>query len=156
LYFNGHTTGVCIGKYNGKDALYMVVQSYSFNCPNIFIYEINSHLSPIMHYRLYRADSEENTVMLADEFTGASFIDSTWNNANAGVYRFGISEIYFNGIESEIIWSNTIVKTTDGIQENNDDQKESTDPSIQKVFEDGHIVIIKDGIRYSISGQKLN
>ena len=121
---------------------------------DLLIYEINSHLAPIKHYRLYRTDSEGHTVMLADEVTETSFIDSTWNEANAGTYRFGISEVYFNGVESEIIWSDTIIKTDHGIPENEIDHL--TDPSVQKVIEDGKMVIIKDGKRYNVSGQTLN
>ena len=150
----GSTRGSCIGKYDGKDAVFVV--SYHYYYPNhIYIFEFNSHLAPIKHYRLYRSDSEGHTVMLADEVTETSFIDSTWNEANAGTYRFGISEVYFNGVESEIIWSDTIVKTDIGIDEY-EDNLEDAEPSVQKVIEDGHIVIIKDGKRYSVSGQKLN
>ena len=106
-----------------------------------------------MHYRLYRADSEGDTVTLVDEYTGTSFIDSTWNDANAGMYRFGISEVYYNGVESGIIWSDPIEKTDFGIDENG--QEEPIQP-VRKVFENGQIIIIKDGKRYTISGQTLN
>ena len=92
--------------------------------------------------------------MLADEVSNTSYIDYTWNEAQAGEYRFGISEVYANGVESEIIWSDTIVKTDFGIDENGN--QESQEPSVQKVVEDGHIIIIKDGKRYSVSGQTLN
>ena len=81
--------------------------------------------------------------------------DMTWNNTIAGEYRFGISEVYFNGVESDIIWSDTIVKTNIGIDENNNGQ-ENTEPSVQKVVEDGKVIIIKDGKRYNITGQQLN
>jgi hypothetical protein len=93
-------------------------------------------------------------VTLDDESTGTSFIDSTWNDAPAGMYRFGISEVYFNDTESEIIWSDFIEKRGFGINEN--DGSEVPQQQVQKVFEDGHIVIIKDGKRYSITGQQLN
>ncbi|MBQ6304933.1 MAG: C10 family peptidase [Bacteroidales bacterium] len=146
--------GACIGKYHGKDAAFFIVDEHDAANPSIYIYEIKSHLAPISHYRLYRADSEGNSVMLADEVTSTSYIDSTWNEANAGTYRFGISEVYFNGVESEIIWSDTIVKTDFGIDENLN--QEESEPSVQKVIEDGHIVIIKDGKRYSVLGQTLN
>ena len=63
--------------------------------------------------------------------------------------------MYANGVESEIIWSDPIVKTDFGIDEN-DSTQEVAEPSVQKVIEDGHIVIIKDGKRYNVSGQKLN
>jgi hypothetical protein len=110
-------------------------------------------LSQIASYRIYRADSEGNTVMLADEVAGSSFTDETWENAVAGMYRFGISEVYANGVVSEIIWSDPIEKMDYGTEENLDD---TTNPSVQKVFENGHIVIIKDGKRYTVTGQQLN
>ena len=140
--------GAHIGKYDGKDAMFIAIGF------SIRIYEIKSRLEQIMGYRIYRADSEGNSVMLADAVTSTSYIDYTWNEAQAGEYRFGISEVYANGVESEIIWSNTIVKTDFGIDENGN--QESPEPSVQKVIEDGHIVIIKDGKRYNVSGQHLN
>ena len=140
--------GAHIGQYNGKEAMFIAIGF------SIRIYEIKSRLEQIMGYRIYRADSEGNSVMLADEVDGTSFLDSSWNDAHAGTYRFGISEVYFNGTESEIIWSDTIVKTDFGIDENGN--QEDSEPSVQKMNEDGHIVIIKDGKRYSVSGQTLN
>ncbi len=148
VFDDGFTFGLSIGKYNEKNALFAVIDS------TVRIYEIKNTLSQIIGYRIYRKDSEEHTVTLADEFIGNSFIDSTWNEATAGEYRFGISEVYFNGVESEIIWSDPIVKTDFGIPEN--ENSHLTDPSIQKVIEDGKIVIIKDGKRYNVSGQHLN
>ena len=153
----GNPESTCFGKYDDKDALYVIAYTYDidFNAIySIYIYEINCHLAPIQHYRLYRADSEGHLVLLADEFTGTSFTDDTWVNATAGTYRFGISEVYHNGIESETSWSDTIVKTGFGIHENEGHQ--DTHPSVQKVVEDGKIVIIKEGKRYSLSGQILN
>ena len=148
--------GICLGKYDGKDAVFVIGRDHYYEeHNNIYIYEINSHLAPIKHYRLYRTDSEGNNLMLADEVIESSYIDSTWNEAIAGNYRFGISEVYFNDVESEIIWSDPIVKTDYGIDEN-DNGQEDTEPSVQKVIEDGHIVIIKNGKRFSVSGQQLN
>ena len=146
----------CVGKYDGKDALYVVTHTYDidFNAIySVYIFEINCHLAPIRHYRLYRVDSEGHIVMLADEFTETSFTDNTWANAAADTYRFGISEVYYNGVESEIIWSNPIVKTDFGIDDNPDEPRVK---SVMKVIENGHIVIIKDGKRYSVTGQRLN
>ena len=153
----GYAEGGCIGKYDGKDAAFVIVKtyySYEVSIYSICIYEINCHLAPIQHYRIYRADSEGHIVMLADEVTETSYIDSTWNSANAGLYRFGISEVYYNGSESEIIWSNTLEKTDFGIEEN--EEEELKDEPVIKVFENGHIVIIKDGKRYTMTGQQLN
>ena len=92
--------------------------------------------------------------MLADGVAGNSYIDHTWDQTIAGIYRFGISEVYFNGVESEIIWSEPIEKTDIGIDENQD--QEMPKQKVQKVFEDGKIVIIKNGKRYTITGQLLN
>ena len=142
--------GACIGAFEGKEALF-------FNYDNkVHIYEISHHLSQIIGYRLYRANSEGNTVMLADEIAGNSFIDHTWSQTTAGTYRFGISSVFSNGNESEIIWSNPIESTFDAIEENDGGKETSTDASIQKVIEDGKVIIIKDGKRYNISGQQLN
>ena len=153
LDYPGHAMSASIGKYDGKDALFVVLNDNGIGSNTIHIYEINCHLAPILHYRLYRSDSNGNTVMLADETTGASYLDLTWNNISAGEYRFGISEVYFNGVESEIIWSDPIMKTDHGINENDGDP--ALEPSIQKVIEDGKVIIIKDGKRYNVSGQRL-
>ena len=150
----GREIDFCIGKYDGKDAVFIVSENTYLGTSNIDIFEIKCHLASIKHYRLYRTDSEGNTVLLADEVTESSYIDSTWNEASAGNYRFGISEVYFNGAESEIIWSDTIIKTDFGIDENGN--QEDSEPSVQKVIEDGQIVIIKDGKRYNVTGQHLN
>ena len=37
--------------------------------------------------------------MLADNVAGMSYLDETWGNALAGEYRFGISEVFANGVE---------------------------------------------------------
>ena len=139
--------GACTGKYDGKNAMFIA------NDHSILIYEIKSRLEQIIGYRIYRADSEGNTVMLADNFAGSFYIDETWNDAHAGEYKFGISEVFANGIESEIIWSNAIMKTDFGTDEN---LYQPEGPSVQKVIENGHIVIIKDGKRYTMMGQQLD
>lgn len=140
-----------MGKYDGKDALF-VVADYNAYQRTILIYEINSQLEQINHYRLYRADSEGHTMLLADEITSSSYLDSTWNDIPTGMYRFGISSAFANGVESEIIWSDYIEKTDFGIGENGSD---TTVPTVQKIFENGQIVIIKDGKRYTVTGQEL-
>ena len=153
LDYSINIEGACIGKYDGKDALFVVPYNYYSDKSAIYIFEIDCHLARIKHYNLYRSDSEGNIVMLADGITSSSFTDNTWSYITAGEYRFGISEVYFNGVESEIIWSDFIEKTDYGIEE---DLNDTLSPSVRKVFEDGHIVIIKDGKRYSITGQQLN
>ena len=148
IAFQHNFKGVCIGQHKGKEALFVVYSN------KIHIYERNGHLSQIVGYRIYRANSEMDTIMLADGVTNPSYIDTTWNDAPTGEYRFGISSVFSNGVESEIIWSDTIIKTDYGIPENENDHP--TDPSVQKLIEDGKIVIIKDGKRYNVSGQTLN
>lgn len=141
-----------MGKYDGKDALFVVADYYEDHY-TVLIYEINSQLEQINHYRLYRADSEGHTILLADEITSSSYLDSTWNDIPTGMYRFGISSVFANGVESEIVWSEPIEKTNHGINEHGE---LPTEQNIQKVLEDGHIVIIKDGKRYTVTGQQLN
>ena len=139
--------GASTGKYDGKDAMFVA------NDHSILIYEIKCRLEQIVNYRVYRSDSEGNAMMLADNVAGMSYLDETWGNALAGEYRFGISEVFANGVESEIIWSDPIVKNDFGTNENTD---EPEGPTVKKLLENGHIVIIKDGKRYNMSGQHLN
>ena len=139
--------GACTGKYDSKDAVFFGVGDA------VYIYEVKNTFVQIMNYRIYRADMEGNIVLLSDDVQGASYTDDTWGNAFAGMYRFGISMVFDNGNESEIIWSDYIEKTDYGIDEGN---HEPTNPSVQKAFEDGHIIIIKNGKRYTVTGQQLN
>ena len=145
--------GATIGKYNGKDAMFAVVGDYFYNNTAVRIYEINSHLSHVIGYRLYRSDSNGDIVMLADDVVEAPYIDSTWNTINEGIYRFGISEVYANGNASDIIWSEPIENNGVGFEEHKEDPSEFP---VQKVLENGQIVIIKDGKRYTLTGQQLN
>lgn len=155
---NCRVVGIHIGKYDDKDAAYVTTYNpYDINDNfAIRIYEIKSQLEQIVGYRIYRADNEGNTVMLADEVGGSSYIDSTWRNAPSGEYRFGISSVYANGIESEIVWSNAIKKTGFGIDEDTGNQEDEAKQPVKKVFENGQIVIIKDGKRYDVQGKQLN
>ena len=142
--------GTCTWMYNGKEALFIVIN----NIAHIFeIKNTLAQISQIIHYRIYRSNSEGNIIMLADEVDGSSYLDTTWGTVIPGNYQFGISEVYANGNESEIIWSDTIVKSGIGIDEHTDNP---TEQAVQKVIENGHIVIIKDGKRYTITGQQLN
>ncbi len=108
----GTSLGAHIGKYNGEDALYV---SYS-NAVRIF--EIKKLLTQIIHYRLYRADNEGNIIRIADGITGTSYADPTWNDLAIGLYRFGISSVFGNGEESEIVWSDPVKKGNYGVNEN--------------------------------------
>lgn len=141
--------GTCSGEYEGKEALFIVIRDTAY------IYETKSILEQIVQidsYRLYRADSESDTLMLADGIAGSSFIDTCWDTIANGTYRYGISEVFANGNESEIVWSNTIEKTNFGLDEN---EPETPNSHVQKVFENGQIVIVKDGKRYTVTGQRL-
>ena len=137
--------GAHAGKYHGKDALFMVIDNY------LHIYEINSPLAQITGYRIYRSNAENNIVMLSEEVDGLSYVDDTWKDAPNGEYRFGISSVYANGVESEIVWSDTIAKTNYDIEE----YEKQMSSSVQKVLENGHVVILKDGKKYSILGQEI-
>ena len=110
-----YNIGACPGKYDGKDAAFIVIND------TVYIFEINHNLSQIIGYRIYRSDSEGHTIMLANEIGGASYIDPTWNTVNNGVYQYGISSVFANGVESEIVWSNPIVKTDHGVNEDNNE-----------------------------------
>ncbi len=145
-YGSGYS-GVFIGRYDGKEALFIN------NGATVFIYEIKNMLAEIQGYRIYRAREEGDTIMLAEGLGGASYIDTTWENVAAGVYRYGISSLFANGVESEILWSNPIVKKSGhGVNE----IENPVNPNVQKIFENGQIIIIKDGKRYNVAGQQMN
>ena len=148
LGFGSSHSVISTGRYEGEDAVF-VCNKYG---RTIKIFGIKDVCSKVMYYRLYRKDDLGNKVMLADEFTKTSFIDTTWNEVRPGTYQFGVSSVFFNGNESKVIWSDAIVKRDNGVDENEDDH----DLSVQKVLENGQIVIIKDGKRYNVSGQRLN
>lgn len=146
LSIEGDVKGGSVGKYDGKDALFVAADS------TIRIYEINSLLAQTIGYRIYRACDESDPIVLADGITSPSFVDTTWNEVENGIYRYGVGSVYANGNESEVVWSNPIEKTDHGIGEHDEN---STEPPVQKVFENGQIVIIKDGKRYTVTGQRL-
>lgn len=140
-------SGAFVGKYNGKDAMFMVEDLQH----KVSIYEISSQLEQITGYRIYRADSEGQNVNLAEEVDGSDYTDYTWDTIQNGMYRYGISAVFSNGTTSEITWSDTIAKTNYYIDEHLDHK----DRAVQKVFEKGNVVIIKDGKKYSILGQEI-
>ena len=140
-----------IGKYERKNALFLIVNHYPIGS-FVYIFEIKNQLAQIIGFNIYRSDNEHNTTKLIEGANGSSYTDSTWAELNPGLYRYGISSVFANGTESEIIWSDYIEKTGFGIGENGSD---TTIPTAQKVFEDGQIVLIKDGKRYTVTGQEL-
>ena len=142
---DNNSMGACTALYDGKEAMFIVVDS------TVQIYEIKSRVEQIVGYRIYRVGSEGAPVMIANEVGGVTYTDTSWDNLEVGWYRFGISEVYANGNESEIMWSDPIEKKSHGINEN----VTPLDPTVQKFIENGHIVIVKDGKRYNINGQEL-
>lgn len=144
------TKDASVGKYEGKDALFVIVDN------TVRIYDIKSNLTQIVGYRIYRAQEGGETIMLADGIGGASYTDFTWNSTFAGTYRFGISSVFANGNESDIVWSDPIESTFDDIDENHDGPEGTTSQTVQKIIENGQVVIIKEGKRYNVSGQRLN
>ena len=140
-----NTLGACIATYDGKDAMFIVIES------TVLIYEIKSQLEQIVGYRIFRADAEGNAVLVADEVSGTSYTDATWETLFNGVYRYGIRSIYANGSESEIVWSEPIAKTNYSI----DEIVEPQGPAVQKIIEDGHLYILVNGKKYSVTGQEM-
>ena len=150
MTWGDHTVGYGAFKadYNGKDAMVFSMDS------TVYIYEINSILEDItqtVHYRIYRSDNEGHTVRIADEVGGLSYIDTTWNNLNNGLYRYGISSVFTDGSESEAVWSEPIAKTNHGIGELDD----PTCPKVRKVVEDNRLFILVNGKKYTVTGQEI-
>jgi hypothetical protein len=114
------------------------------------IIKIRNAIWPITQYRLYRSDEKGHLTLLAEEVNGTTFTDATWAELGTGLYRYGISSLFGNGNESDILWSDPIPKGNYGIEENED----SLDDGVQKVYENGRIFIIKDGTKYNITGQQ--
>ena len=141
----GVSYGAYIGKYDGKDAFYVCFD----DAVKIMEIEVKNTFFPIIHYRLYRSDNQGNVTMIADEVSGTSYTDQTWGNLETGLYRFGICSVYSDGAESRIAWSNPIPKGNYDIEENMD----TSDPAVRKIFENGQIFIVKNGKRYTVTGQ---
>lgn len=141
----GDSFGAYIGQYDGKNAMYVCYPN------SVKVFEIRSALWPITCYRLYRSDNHGKITCLADEAISSSYTDASWGHLGAGLYRYGISSVFANGNESEILWSEPIPKGNYGIEDNED----PSGPSVRKIFVNGHVVIIKDGKRYNIIGQEI-
>ena len=103
---DGNPRGASIGKYNGKEALFVIIDNTAY------IYEINSNLSQIACYRMYRSDNNNNNnvIMLSEKVFSATYIDSTWKDVSDGIYLFGVSSVFANGKESETVWSDTVAR----------------------------------------------
>ena len=98
-----------------------------FNCTDQFILNVDDITlssskdtkdgAQIQYYKVYRTNcsnngpyTPSNTTTLASQYTGASYIDNTWNNVGFGSYKFGVSTVAVGGTESAIIWSGCIDK----------------------------------------------
>ena len=139
--------GACVGKYEGKDAIFFAVDNV------FYIYEIKCPFAldaQIVCYRIYRSDSAGQTVMVADEVTGVGYHDTSWRTVPNGVYRYGITAVYADGSESDPVWSAPVIKTDYGIQESICSEKR-----IQKIVENGHLFILVNGKKYSVTGQEV-
>lgn len=85
------------------------------------------------YYRVYRTDAynngpytEDNTVLLADNVTDTLFIDVTWPDADAGIYKYGVSRVYEGNRESGINWNNLSIGN----------QNAGSQPMIQSGYDD--------------------
>ena len=143
-----HGYGACRLTYDGKEAMAFAMGD------TISIYEIRStfeQIPQIMHYRIYRSYDEGQPVLVADDVTGYSYLDPTWDMLINGIYRYGISAVYADGSASEVVWSNPIAKTNYGI----DELIEPQGVTVQKILEDGHLYILVNGKKYNITGQEI-
>ena len=143
----GDSYGCHVDQYQGKDAMFVCYG----NQVKIFEIPTSSILDQILHYRIYRTDEKSNMMVLSDKVTNNGFIDSTWKELPVGLYRYGVTEVYRDGSEADIKWSNPIPKGNYDINET----PSPDGPTVQKVIEDGQVVIIKDGKKYTITGQTI-
>lgn len=95
--------------------------------------QANGNNRSFNHYRVYRTDAynngpytEDNTVLLADDVTDTLFIDVTWSDADAGIYKFGVSRVYEGNRESGINWNNLSIGN----------QNAGSQPMIQSGYDD--------------------
>ena len=143
----GTSYGTFICYREGKTIMYVCYDN------DIRLFGISNAIRPwpITRHRLYRSDDKGNVTMLSDQISGTSYADTSWGELEVGLYRYGISSVFGNGNESEILWSNALTKGNYGIDEN----LEPDGNLVKKVVEDGHLVIIKEGKRYNITGQEI-
>ena len=139
----GASKGAFIGKYEGVDALYVV------DDVSVRIYRMVNVFSQCKQYRLWRSDDYLSSI-IADPITGSSYVDNTWRELGVGRYTYGLGMVFENSLES-IVWSNPLIKGNYDIIETADPGKKT----VQKVFENGQIVIIKEGKKYNVTGQQL-
>ena len=97
---------VAIRHFNCSDWFYLDVDDIAIGEP-----AKSTSTRAFSHYRVYRTNAynngpytEDNTVLLADNVTDTVSIDVTWQAAEAGVYKWGVSCVYEGNRESEISW----------------------------------------------------
>lgn len=129
----------------------------------------------ISYFKVYRREGVEEAVLLADQVTDTTFIDTEWATLEDGWYQWGVSAVYeakgrrvetpihwVGGEprnlreavrETEILWSNGIEKNTTGIVETSDFVSLYPNPT------NGQIAIQGQGIRQvtilSMTGQMV-
>ena len=140
----GESLGSFVGKYMGHDAIY-VIDDHS-----VRIYRMVNVFSRCNQYRLWR-DGDHVLIVIEDSIEGTSYIDRTWQSLGVGRYSYGVGMIFENSHESTLIWSEPLIKGNYDINETPSPEG----PTVQKVFENGQIVIIKDGKKYNITGQEI-
>jgi hypothetical protein len=144
LFRCGESLGSHVGKYMGHDAIYVV------DGHTVRIYRMVNVFSQCKEYRLWRADDYLSNIIEVS-IEGTSYIDRTWQSLGVGRYSYGVGMIFENSHESTLIWSEPLIKGNYDINETPSPEG----PTVQKVFENGQIVIIKDGKKYTITGQTI-
>lgn len=94
------TKYVAFRHYNSYDKYYLLIDDITISAGS----SVNRSFQS---YRYYRTDAyndgpyiEENTVLLAENTTDNEFVDLTWENAESGVYKYGMSRVYAGNRES--------------------------------------------------------
>ncbi len=119
---------IAIRHFNCSDQFYLMIDDIVISNPNK-----NTPNRALSHYRYYRTDAynngpytTENTVLLADSITDTEFIDVTWEDAEPGVYKWGVGVVYAGNrsemTEAPIHWSEPVsINNTRGDQTYNFD-----------------------------------
>ena len=110
-----HQYTVDLSSYAGQTG-YIAIRH--FNCTDMFYinvddiqYGFGKETPQIQYYRIYRSTcGNTNTVMVADQQTGSSYIDNTWGSLPLGSYKFGVCSVGGANNESDIVWSNCLDK----------------------------------------------
>lgn len=110
-----HQYTVDLSSYAGQTG-YIAIRH--FNCTDMFYinvddiqYGFGKETPQIQYYRIYRSTcGNTNTVMMADQQTGSSYIDNTWGSLPLGSYKFGVCSVGVANNESDIVWSNCLDK----------------------------------------------